>query len=520
MSGVETAGFVSLVGAGPGDPDLITLAGLDRIKCADVIVYDRLVAPALLEHAADNAELIYMGKIAGEKSHDQDAINALLVEKAQAGRRVVRLKGGDPFVFGRGGEEAESLRAAGIPFEVVPGITSAVAVPAYAGFPVTHRGVASSFAVVTGHEDPDKNESSVDWQQLATAADTLVLLMGIRSLPDIVDRLTAAGRPSATPVAVISWGTTPRQRTVVGTLADIVHVVNEAGIGAPAITVVGDVVRLRDSLSWFENRPLFGKRVLITRTRHQAGELARLLAAEGAIPVELPSIEIEPIEDDGPLATAIDRLASGSYIWTIFTSANAVEVFFDRLKERGLDSRCLGGRRKHGRTSGSVAAIGPATAEALAAHGIDADVVPEEYVAEAVVEALRPHLEEGDTVLLPRAAEARSELPEGLTALGAEIHEVPLYRAVVPGDSPPEALQALKDGDIDILTFTSSSTVRNLVSMLGSDAEALAKPVIACIGPITAATAEELGLRPDVVATDYTIHGLVAALKEHIGYAD
>ncbi|MFQ5472531.1 MAG: uroporphyrinogen-III C-methyltransferase, partial [Dehalococcoidia bacterium] len=302
MSRGDAAGFVSLVGAGPGDPDLITLAGLDRIKRAEVIVYDRLVAPTLLDHAAPDAELIYMGKIGGEKSHDQGAINAVLVEKAQAGRRVVRLKGGDPFVFGRGSEEAESLLAAGIPFEIVPGVTSAVAVPAYAGVPVTHRGVASSFAVVTGHEDPGKDESAVDWERLATAVDTLVLLMGIRSLPEIVERLTAAGRSSNTPAAVISWGTTPQQRTVVGTLADIVDVVDRAGIGAPAITVVGDVVRLRDSLSWFENRPLFGKRVLITRTRHQAGELTRLLAAEGAVPVELPSIEIEPIEDDGPLA--------------------------------------------------------------------------------------------------------------------------------------------------------------------------------------------------------------------------
>ena len=531
MSGRVTAGFVSLVGAGPGDPDLITVKGLDRVKQADVIVYDRLAAPPLLEHAKPDVELIYMGKIGGEKSHDQDAINALLVEKAQAGHRVVRLKGGDPLVFGRGGEEAESLAAAGIPFEIVPGITSPVAVPAYAGIPVTHRGVASSFAVVTGHEDPDKDELSVDWDRLATAVDTLVLLMGIRSLPEIVDKLTAGGRSSDTPAAVISWGTTPQQRTVVGTLADIVDLVDKEGIGAPAITVVGDVVRLRDSLSWFESRPLFGKRILITRTRHQAGELTRLLAAEGAIPVELPSIEIEPIEDDGPLASAIDRLASGSYVWTIFTSANAVEVFFDRLKERGLDARCLGGHRKHGRASGSVAAIGPATAEALASCGIDADVVPEEYVAEAVVEALRTHLEEGDTVLLPRAAEARSELPEGLTALGAVVHEVPLYRAVVPGDSPPEALQALKAGEIDILTFTSSSTVRNLVSMLGDDASVILnrdavtqgsspeppRPLIACIGPITAATAEELGLHVDIVAADYTVSGLAAALKEHIG---
>jgi len=509
-------GFVSLVGAGPGDPGLITVVGLDRIRRANVIVYDRLVASQLLDHASDEADLIYMGKIGGEKAHDQSAINDVLIENARKGKRVVRLKGGDPFVFGRGGEEAQSLHAAGIPFEIIPGVTSAVAVPAYAGIPVTHRGVASSFAVVTGHEDPGKDESSIDWDHLASAVDTIVLLMGTRSLPEIVDKLTGAGRSADTPAAVISWGTTPEQRTVVSTLADIADAVDEAGVASPAITVVGDVVRLRDSLTWFEDRPLFGKRVLITRTRHQAGSLASLLAAEGAIPVELPSIEIEPIEDGGELANAIDRLASGSYIWAIFTSANAVEVFFDRLKERGLDARCLGGRRKHGRASGSVAAIGPATARALAERGIDADVVPKEYVAEAVVEALRPHLEEGDTVLVPRAAEARTELPEGLAALGADVHEVPLYRAAIPGDSPPEALEALKEGRIDVLTFTSSSTVRNLVSMLNGDASLLARPLVACIGPITAATAEELGLQVDVVATEYTVQGLVDALREYV----
>ncbi|MCH7835534.1 MAG: uroporphyrinogen-III C-methyltransferase, partial [Chloroflexi bacterium] len=275
------SGKVWLVGAGPGDPGLITVTALERLRQADVIVYDRLVSPRLLDHSREGAELIFMGKVAGEGHHDQSKINELLIEKAREGKRVVRLKGGDPFVFGRGGEEAEGLQAAGVPFEVVPGVTSAVAVPAYAGIPVTHRGVAATFAVVTGHEDPDKGEPAVDWERLATAVDTLVLLMGVKTLPETIERLIAGGRPPETPVAVIRWGTTPEQRTVIGTLADIVQRVREAKLEPPAITVVGEVVRLRETLAWFEDRPLFGKRVLITRTRRQASALARLLAEEG-----------------------------------------------------------------------------------------------------------------------------------------------------------------------------------------------------------------------------------------------
>jgi uroporphyrinogen III methyltransferase/synthase len=505
-------GFVSLVGAGPGDPGLITIAAVDRIKRAEVIIYDRLIPQSLLDQAPDGCETIYMGKIGGGESHGQDAINRALVEKGREGKRVVRLKGGDPFVFGRGGEEAEALRAAGIPFEIIPGITSAVAVPAYAGIPVTHRGAATSFAVVTGHEDPAKGESTIDWGSLA-GVQTLVLLMGVRTLPEIIEKLTAAGRAPDTPAAAIQWGTTPEQRTVTGTLADIVQRIEAAGLTPPAITVVGDVVRMRDSISWFENRPLFGKRVLITRTRRQASALAELLAAEGAIPVELPSIEIEPVTDDGALGAAIDALAGGSYAWTVFTSANAVDVFFDALGSRGRDARVFGGTK--------VAAIGPATAESLAGRGIVADAVPEEYVAERVVDALKPNVSSGDRILLPRAAEARPELPEGLRVMGAEVDEVSLYRSVVPGEAPSEELEALREGRIDVVTFTSSSTVRNLVSMLNGDTTALKNAVIACIGPITAATAEELGLPPDVVAKEYTVPGLVAGLKEHmLSHAD
>jgi uroporphyrinogen III methyltransferase/synthase len=508
-------GKVYLVGAGPGDPGLITVAGLQRLKEADVIVYDRLVAPALLEEASAGAELIFVGKVAGE-SHDQGAINRLLIEKAREGKRVVRLKGGDPFVFGRGGEEAEALRAAGIAFEVIPGVTSAIAVPAYAGIPMTHRGLASTFAVITGHEaDPSPpaplpcvgEGGKVDWAKLATAVDTLVFLMGTKTLPEIVEKLIANDRAAETPVAVIRWGTTPQQRTVTGTLVDIVERVRDAGLTPPAITVVGEVVRLRETLSWFEERPLFGKRVLITRTRRQASVLARLLAAEGAIPIELPAIEIEPAADPDAVAAAIEGLRDGRYGWVVFTSANAVQLWFEHLRERGLDARAF--------AASKFAAIGPATAEALAERGIVADVVPGEYVAEAVVEALRDVLKAGDRILVPRAESARPELVEGLRSLGCEVDEVTLYRAALPETAPAEALSLLRDGAIDIVTFTSSSTVRNLAAMLNGHIETLRGPLVACIGPITAKTAEELGLRVDLVALEYTVEGLVRAIRDY-----
>lgn len=503
-------GKVYLVGAGPGDPGLITLTGVERIRAADVIVYDRLVSPRLLNHSRQGAELINVGKVPGvDGGHDQEAINQALIDKAREGRNVVRLKGGDPFVFGRGGEEAAALRAAGIEFQVVPGVTSAVAVPAYAGIPVTHRGVASSFAVITGHEEPGKPETAIDWAHLATAVDTLVFLMGLRNLPDIVAQLTAHGRSPETPVAVIQWGTTPEQRTVKGTLSDVADRVAEAGLTPPAITVVGEVVRLRETIAWFENRPLFGKRVLVTRTRRQASSLARLLADEGAIPVELPSIEIEPIEDRESVESAIEGVRAGEYTWCGFTSANAVELFLEHLSEHGLDARAFSGAR--------IFAIGPATATALEARSLRPDVVPGEYVAEAVVKALSAQVKPGDRVLLPRAESARAELVRGLEALGATVDEVPIYRAVVPTDTSPEVLADLREGRMDIATFTASSTVRNLVAMLG-DASGLTgpnRPLIACIGPVTAETAHELGLTVDVTATEYTVEGLMAALRDH-----
>ena len=498
-------GKVWLVGAGPGDPGLITVAGLARLAEADVVVYDRLVSPRLLEHVRADAELLYVGKKAGAHSVPQDEIGSLLAARAQEGKRVVRLKGGDPFVFGRGGEEAEVLRAAGVPFEVVPGVTSAVAGPAYAGIPVTHRDYASTFAVVTGHEDAAKDESAIRWEKLATAVDTIVFLMGYGNLPFIVEQLSAHGRPAETPVGVIQWAATPRQRTVVGTLADIVQRVEEAGLGPPVVTVVGEVVRLRDVLAWYDQRPLFGKRVLVTRTRRQASALVELLVQEGAEPIELPTIRIAETVDKQQFAEVMGRLTLGAYEWVMFTSANGVEVFASHLQRLGGDARSLAGAR--------VAAIGPATARALAKWGIAADLVPPEFVAEGLLDALKGASLRGG-VLLARAEEARRELVEGLEALGARVDELLLYRSEAPDDVNAEALAQLRAGEIDIATFTSSSTVRNLVRMLNGDVECLKKAIVACIGPVTARTAEELGLRVDVLAEEHTIPGLVRAVRE------
>ncbi|MBI5285838.1 MAG: uroporphyrinogen-III C-methyltransferase [Chloroflexi bacterium] len=510
-------GFVSLVGAGPGDPDLITVGGAARLAAAEVVVYDRLANPALLSHARADAELIYVGKLPDRHTLTQDEINALLVEQGLAGKRVVRLKGGDPFVFGRGGEEAEALIAACVAFEVVPGVTSAIAAAAYAGIPVTHRTLASSFAVVTGHEDPSKDVSSIDWPHLATGVDTLVFLMGTARLGEIAARLIEHGRPASTPAAVIEWGTLPRQRTATGTLETIAAVVRAEGIEHPAVTVVGDVAALRGQLRWFDRRPLFGKRVLVTRTRQQASELCRALSAQGAEPVELPTLEIVPSYDQGELAEAIAHLHSSAFAWVVFTSENAVDLFIGHLRDAGLDARAFVRSR--------IAAIGPGTAEALSRAGLRADLVPEKFVAEGLLEAFALRVMRGQRVLLPRAEGAREVLVEGLEEMGAHVHELTLYRAAVPAEPDTEGLRRLRDGEIDVVTFASSSSVRNLVEMLrgraesrkqraeGGDALApLRRVVIAAIGPVTAAAVREAGLDPEVVAERYSIDGLVAAL--------
>ncbi|MBE3587220.1 MAG: uroporphyrinogen-III C-methyltransferase [Thermoanaerobacteraceae bacterium] len=499
-------GMVYLVGAGPGDPGLLTVKGLDCIKRAAVIVYDRLAGPRLLTHAAPEAELIYVGKSPAGHAMTQEEINALLVERASRGQVVVRLKGGDPFLFGRGGEEAEALARAGIPFEVVPGITSAIAVPAYAGIPVTHRDLTSTLAIITGNEDPHKEDSSIQWDKLATGAGTLVFLMGMANLDRITERLIRHGRDPQTPVALIRWGTRVEQQTVTGTLADIAARARETGVTNPAVIVVGEVVALRDRLAWFEKKPLFGKRVLVTRSREQASELSRIIEDLGGEALEFPTIAIREPESYAPLDAAIDRL--GSYRWVIFTSVNGVHFFFRRLRERGRDIRDLHGS--------NLCAIGPQTRQALERFALQVTHMPDEYRAEGIIAGLEERINPGDRVLLPRADIARKALAEGLRDLGAVVEEVVAYRTVPAGGNARLIRELLAEGRIQVVTFTSSSTVRNFVQLLQEPhlPRLLEKTMVACIGPITARTAREMGLPVHVQAREYTIAGLVQAILE------
>lgn len=501
-------GKVYLVGAGPGDPKLLTLRGKECLERADVVLFDYLANPAILAHVPDHAERLYVGRRGKGKYPAQDEINRLLIERAQGGKTVVRLKGGDPFVFGRGGEEAEALASAGIEFEVVPGVTAAVAAPAYAGIPVTHRTLASTVTFVTGHEDPDKPSTGVEWPRLATSHGTLVFLMGMKNLPAIVANLTAEGRSIATPAAIIRWGTRAAQQTVVGTLADIVEKAVAAKMEPPTVIVVGDVVRLREQLSWFERRPLFGKRILMTRAKEQAAELADLLDAYGAEAVEAPTIRIVPPEDWTAVDRAIDSV--GSYQWVIFTSVNGVDRFMTRLRAKGLDARCLAGRQ--------VCCIGPRTAQELEQFGVRADVVPADYQAEGVLAALGGQDLKQARILIPRAEVAREVLPDELRARDAHVDVVTVYRTITPSGDGEEWYRQLSDRQIHVVTFTSSSTVRNFVTMLGGMERVrplLQSVLVACIGPITARTAEEFGLTVSIVPGENTIPALVDAIVRH-----
>ncbi len=497
------ANTVHLVGTGPGDPGLLTARALELIASADAIAYDRLIPAGALDGARADAELHYVGKAPGAAAATQDEINALLVELGGRGLEVVRLKGGDPFVFGRGGEEAEALRGAGIPFEVVPGVTAGVAASAYAGIPVTHRDAASAVAFVTGHEDPEKAETALDWEALARFPGTLVFYMGVKNLPAITAQLTAAGRASDEPAAVVERGTLAAQRVVTGTLADIATEAASAGIGPPAITVVGPVAALRERLAWFEERPLHGRTVAVTRARAQASALAARLRLLGAEVVETPAIRIEPRAGDAEVAAAVDRIAD--YGLVVLTSPNGVETLFAALDAGGRDSRALAGA--------TVAAIGPATARALARHGIRADVVPEKAVAEALAEALGPIDVSGQRVLIARAATARDVLPEALRDRGADVDVVALY------DTVAEPLSAAElDGlaEADYVTFTSSSTVTFLLDALdGRDFPAGARVI--SIGPVTSETARDRGLEVAVEAERHDIDGLVDALLGDAG---
>jgi uroporphyrinogen III methyltransferase/synthase len=502
-------GKVYLVGAGPGDPGLLTLKAKACLEKADVLIYDYLANKAFLNHADEKAELIYVGKKGGDHTLSQEEINELIVDKAQKGLTVVRLKGGDPFIFGRGGEEAEELVKAGVSFEVVPGVTSAIAVPAYAGIPLTHRDYTSTVALITGHEDPTKETSSIAWDKLATSVGTLVFLMGVGNLPQIAKSLMSHGRSPDTPVALIHRGTVPEQKTVVGRLQDIAERAQKEGLKPPAIIVVGDIVNLREQLNWFENKPLFGKRIVVTRAREQASGFLARLNALGAACIEFPTIQVVPPKTWEPLDRAIRRLER--YQWLLFTSVNGVKYFFRRLEDLGLDVREL--------KDVKVGAIGPKTAEAVSKKGIRPDLVPDEYRAEAVLEAFKKWDVKGMKILLPRAAKAREVLPVGLVKMGANVDEIPAYETVRPDHDKGRVKDMLEKGEIHMVTFTSSSTVTNFVEIFGEERQYLKtwmnNVAVACIGPITARTAEEQGLSVSLLPDEYTIKALTNAIVQY-----
>jgi uroporphyrinogen III methyltransferase/synthase len=502
-----TKGKVYLVGAGPGDPGLITIRGKKCIETTDVLIYDYLASPALLLHAPPGTDIIYVGKKDGIHTLPQEEINRLIVEKALEGKTVVRLKGGDPFIFGRGGEEAEALTVHGIPYEIVPGVTSGVAAAAYAGIPVTHRSMTSTLAFVTGHENPDKETSKVDWPCLARGIGTLVFFMGVKNLPEIVKQLVLHGRPADTPVALVRWGTTPRQLTVTGTLENIVERVRAAGLKAPAVIIVGEVVKLRETLKWFEGRPLMGKTVVVTRARSQASDLVTRLEGLGADCFECPTIKIAPPEDTTALDRAIANIST--YHWLVFSSVNGVTSFFQRLFALGKDARVLG----HINT----AAVGPATSRKMLEYGIGTDIIPESYRAESVAEAFAGVDMQGKHVLLPRAETARPVIPRELGKMGATIDDVTSYRTIQDRQNVGRLMDLFREKRAHMVTFTSSSTAKNFKALfVPEEFESLTAGVpVAAIGPVTAETAKGLGMRVDLVADEFTIPGLCDAVLRY-----
>ncbi|SKA97856.1 uroporphyrinogen III methyltransferase / synthase [Paucidesulfovibrio gracilis DSM 16080] len=499
---------VYLIGAGPGDPGLLTVRAKQLIETCDVVVYDYLANKEFLEYARPDAEIIYVGKKGGDHTLPQDKINELIVEKARSGRSVARLKGGDPFVFGRGGEEAEELVEAGVDFEVVPGITAGVAAPAYAGIPVTHRDHTTSVCFITGHEDPTKEQSGHNWDVYAQSTSTLVFYMGVKNLPMIAEKLIKGGRDPKTPVSLVRWGTRAEQQSFVSTLDSVAAEAERRRFAAPSIIVVGGVCSLHDKLAWFEKRSLLGKGVVVTRAREQASGLVRTLADHGAHVYEFPTIRIQPLDSYEVVENAILRLPMQD--WVIFTSVNGVRHFWNQLREIGLDARVFGGLQ--------VAAIGPATADALRERGINPDFVPEKYVAEHVVSGLLERGIAGKKVLIPRAKVAREVLPEELVKAGAEVQVLPVYETMLSQADDAEILQAMDQDKLDYVTFTSSSTVDNFFTLVDADrlreykAAHPDKAKLACIGPITAQTLQKHGFDADLQPEDYTIPALVNAL--------
>ena len=501
---MKQSGKVYLIGAGPGDAGLFTLKGAECMRRAEVVVYDYLVNPELLKLAPESAEIIYAGKSGRQHTMSQEEINALLAKRGKSGKCVVRLKGGDPYVFGRGGEEAEALVKAGVPFEEVPGISSAIAAPAYAGIPVTHRECTSSMTIMTGHEDPTRTDSAIDWASIAKLNTTRIILMGVGQITHITRSLMDHGCSKDTPVAMIRWGTTARQQTITGTLGTIAKVAGEKKFEAPAVTVIGDVVKMREELNWFEKRPLFHQRIVVTRSRRQASVLSQRLGELGADVMELPTIRIEPTKNH-TLREVIEDIAT--YDWVVFTSPNGVEHFFDVFFCVYKDIRAIGQAR--------IAAIGPATAEKIKALHLEVALQPKEFVSEAVLKEFQAHSSvENLKILLPRADIATDTLPKGLTALGAIVDDVETYRSVPETNDPSRILGRLQEEGADFITFTSSSTVENFCKLL--DVPKLLKDFpnlkIASIGPVTSDTATKLGLPVHVEAKEHTIHGLVDAI--------
>ena len=504
---MKSNGTVYLVGAGPGDAGLLTLRGAELLGRADVVVYDALVNADLLRLAPAGAEFIYGGKRAKDHAIPQEELNQLLVAKAKDGKCVVRLKGGDPYVFGRGGEEAEELAAAGVPFEVVPGISSIVAAPNYAGIPLTHRDHCSSFTVLTGHEDPTKAETALDFAQLAASSGTKVVLMGVERIRQIAESLVAHGMDRKTPVGMIRWGTTGRQEVITGTLASIADIVAEKKFAAPAVTIIGGVVTLREKLNWFERRPLFGRRIVVTRTREQASQLSRQLIDLGAEVLEIPTIKIVAPDEKLPVVEALQGI--GEYNWIVFTSPNGVTSFFDSFSKAYDDIRALGNVR--------FAAVGPATAAKLTELRLRVDVMPEQYIAAKVAGALNKFESmENLRVLLPRAQVANPELPKALEELGGIVDDVAFYKTVPETEDVTGAAARLIEGGADWVTFTSSSTVENFHARFNLPELRRKFPSmrLASIGPETSKAIEALGLKPDLEARTHTIDGLVQALQK------
>lgn len=500
-------GKVYLIGAGPGDPGLLTIKAMECIKKADVVVYDYLAAPSLLKYAKKNSEIIYVGKKGGDHTLTQDKINALIAGKADSGLVVARLKGGDPFIFGRGGEEAETLIDLGIEFEIIPGVTSAIAAPAYAGIPLTHREYTSSVSLITGHENPLKEESSIKWESFAKSGSTLVFLMGVKNLPSITKNLIKHGKSPKTPVALIRWGTTSKQETVSGRLDNIVEEVKKTGLKPPAVIVVGEVVSLRDKMKWFEAKPLLGKTIVVTRARNQASNLVTKLEELGAQCIETPTIKIVPPRNRTPLEKSIKEI--DSYDWLIFTSVNGVKFFFDTLFAAKKDVRVLGHLK--------FACIGPATRDKLMEFGICSDILPETYRAESIVKAFSNIEIKNKKILLPRAKKARSVLPEELKKMGADVFDLSAYETEQVTEGKKNLIELLENQKIDMVTFTSSSTVKNFKNLLPLNRfkELVSKVTCACIGPITAQTAGDSGIKPEISAKDYTIPGLVDAIVDY-----